>query len=130
MRIIAILCLFAVGAAGEVIHTNLPATITTTVSTNVVNGDNATGCNLCFDNQGHWKGFVPAVMGMEPCKPYHPATERWTVTNVVRCVTLQTEWDGKLLTYSEETVVSSTTNRWKLISEWKENQPPTQTPTT
>lgn len=110
------------GLAGdEITKTNLAATITVSVSTNVVNGDNATGCNLCFDNQGHWKGVIPAVMNLEPCKPYHPATERWTITNVVRRVTLATEWNGKPLNYSEETTLSSVTNRWKLAQEWKKD---------
>jgi len=110
------------GLAGdEITKTNLQATIIVNVSTNVVNGDNATGCNLCYDNQGHWKCATPAVMNLEPCKPYHPATERWTITNVVRRVTLQTEWNGKPLTYSEESTLSSVTNRWKLAQEWKKD---------
>ena len=108
-------------AGDEITKTNLSATITVNVSTNVVNGDNATGCNLCYDNYGHWKGAIPAVMNFEPCKPYHPATERWTITNVVRRVTLATAWNGKPLNYSEESTLSSITNRWKLNSEWRKD---------
>lgn len=107
-------------AGDEIIATNLPATITINISTNVINGDNASGCNLCFDAQGHWKGFVPAVVNYEPCKPYHPPTERWVITNVISRVTLTIAWRGKSLTHSEDTMLSSVTNRWKLSSEWKQ----------
>lgn len=109
-------CLFA---ADEITTTNLAATITVNVSTNVVTGDNSSGCNLCFDGNGNHNGSIPAVWPPPNCKPYHPATERWTITNVVRRVTLQTSWNGKPLTYAEESTLSSVTNRWKLAQEWK-----------
>lgn len=122
LMIVLLIATMVVACGDEITKTNLAATITVNVSTNVVSGDNATGCNLCFDGNGHWNGSVPAVWPPANCKPYHPATERWTITNVVRRVTLATEWNGKPLSYSEETVVSSVTNRWKLASEWKKDQ--------
>lgn len=118
----AVAVFVAVSFADEIIKTNLPATITVNVSTNVLNGDNSSGCSMCFDNYGNHRGSYPLVYGGEPCKPYHPPTERWTTTNVVRRVAVATEWNGKPLTYVEETILSSTTNKWTLRSEWAKDE--------
>lgn len=100
--------------------TLLPAEVVVKVSTNVVSGDNSSGCNLCYDNAGIHKGATPAVMGYVPCKPYVPATERWTTTTVVETTTLTIQWRGKEIVHNEEKVLSSVTKRWKLTNEWKQ----------
>lgn len=109
-------------AADEVTKTNLPATITVNISTNVVSGDNSSGCNICqFDIHGNQLSH-PATWPPSVCSPFKPATERWTTTNVVQRTTIATVWNGKPLTYSEETTLSSVTGRWKLASEWKKDE--------
>lgn len=101
------------------ISLDLPATVTGLLCTNVVSGDNSSGCNMCFDENGNHNGYTPAVLGGAPCLPYHPATEKWIITNIVHRTTLTVMFNGKALTYTEEIVRSSTTNRWKLTKEWK-----------
>lgn len=105
----SLLCL--VCHSQEITKTNLPATITITVSTNVVSGDNASGCNLCYDEFGNWKGSIPSTWPSSKCQPYHPATERWTITNVVKQIMVQAYWRGMIIQYTESTTLSSVTNR-------------------
>jgi len=102
---------------GQSYSTNVPAALTITILTNVVNGDNATGCNLCYDAHGNWKGVIAATWPPSNCTPFHPATEKWIITNIVQ----RTEFwvNGRQINYVEESLLSSVTNRWKLDSEWK-----------
>lgn len=108
--------------ADGVTHTNLPATITTITTTNVITGDNSSGCNLCFDEFGNRKGpyssYTPAVVG-PPCQPFRQATERWIITNIFRLVTIDTTYQGKPITYSDLQALSSATNRMTLHKEWR-----------
>lgn len=120
-KMIGLLALAALGslAGAEITKTNLPATITIQVVTNVVEGNNQRGCATCEGvRKNNWLLYHPPHGNYEP---WQDATERWAITNVVRRLTLTTEWQGKLLTHSEETTLSSVTNRWKLTQEWKQD---------
>lgn len=106
-------------AGDEITKTNLPVTITSHVVTNIVEGNNQKGCATCEGiRKNNWLLYHPPHGNYEP---WQDATERWAITNVVRRITLATEWQGKPLTYSEETTLSSVTNRWKLTHEWKQD---------
>ncbi len=96
----------------------LPATVSTTATTNVVSGDNSTKCS-CFENwQGlHWEGDQI----IHQCTTARSATEKWETTSIVKTVTVALEWNGEPITHKKETVISSSTKRWKLTSEWKED---------
>jgi hypothetical protein len=112
-------------AGDEITKTNLPVTITIQVVTNVVEGNNQRGCSTCeMLRKAAESGTIPAI--------YHPwhnadvwreADEKWTITNTVKRVTMTLEWQGKTLTHTNEEVLNSKTNRWKLHAEWQEVTP-------
>lgn len=113
MKLIALLCLIA-AAIAHAETTNIEATITSQTVTNVIEGNNATGCATCAM-------LAPASANGMSLALYHPwhnappykaADEKWTITNVVQ------RWREKILTHTDDTVISSTTNRWRLRSEW------------
>ena len=92
------------------------------VVTNVVDADNASGCNIC-----KWDGIsprmsFPAVLGGGDCKAYHSPTERTQTTTVTRIDTLKFNWLNRPWTARIETVLSETVRKWKLNEEWKEVQ--------
>lgn len=127
-KILGLLALAAVGstcllAGDEITKTNLPVIITSQVVTNVVEGNNQRGCSTCeMLRKGAESGSIPAI--------YHPwhnaeswreADEKWTITNTLKRVTVTLEWRGQTLTHTDETVLNSTTNRWKLRAEWQKD---------
>lgn len=85
----------------------LPYEETSELVTNVVKGDNRRA------EQG-WEvdGFT-----ITPIKVEIPPTERWTITNVVRVLTLNFNWHGPRELKFEEPV-SSVTNYEKLEETW------------
>lgn len=113
-------------ASDGITKTNLPATITSQVITNVIEGNNQRGCSTCemLRKAAESGGAIPAI--------YHPwhnaevwqeANEKWTITNTIKRVTVIIEWNGQTLMHTDETVLNSKTNRWKLRAEWKNNEP-------
>lgn len=123
-----LLALAAVGstcllAGDEITKTNLPVTITSQVVTNVVEGNNQRGCGTCeMLRKAGESGFVPAIYHpWHNAEAWHEADEKWTITNTVKRVTVTLEWQGQRLTHTEETVLNSKTNRWKLRAEWQKD---------
>ena len=97
--------------------TNLLATITVMLVTNVISGSNESGCRICGGLDKHF-GFVPHL----PCtatEAYKPPTEKWIITNVARITTLQFDWRGTQAVIQAE-IVLRTTNRWTLNQEWRQ----------
>lgn len=123
MKTILLLCALCLPAVAGEVSTNLSAVVSTVVSTNIVSGDNASGCSICSGSRlGHFNGAAintPAVWPPANCQPFKAATERWTTSNVVQTVTVTVEWNGKKLAHSDQTELSSVTERWKLTQDWK-----------
>lgn len=92
--------------------------------TNVVAGDNASGCLYCKQNgYGATLGAVltsipPQYHGFGYCAPYVAPTEKWVITNIFRRTTLSVDWGGDTLRHTKEVLLLSTTNRWKLNTTW------------
>lgn len=84
---------------------------TSTLKTNVVNGDNT-----------KWEIDPTRILTSYPPQPAyrisHQPTERWAITNVVETHTLVFNWRGKSRTISEDVLIHSTTNRQVLKQEW------------
>lgn len=98
----------------------LPGTVQCVLVTNVFSGDNSSGCNLCYNEGGVWRGGIPATWPPADCKPFHRATEKWTVSNIVQRITLQVKWEGDDLSHVREKLLVGVTNRWTLTTEWIE----------
>ena len=125
---ISLLALAAVGcirllAGDEITETNLPVTITSQIVTNVVEGNNQRGCATCeMLRKAGESGSIPAIYHpWHNAEAWHEADEKWTITNTVKRVTVTLEWRGQTLTYTDETVLNSKTNRWKLRAEWQKD---------
>lgn len=88
--------------------------ITSTPFTNVVSGDNHTGCSICDGiAKNNWLIYHPWHDGG---LPYVPATERWTITTIgVRHTASIAGFPGFL---SKDEIISSSTNREVLESKW------------
>lgn len=92
-------------------------TVTTVLSTNVVETDNARPMPMIQ--------ISCCVMG---CTEDHtdygdPATERTVTTTVIATDTLHLKWDGKPATVTRERVLSTTVKRYKKRDEWEEVKP-------
>lgn len=118
---LALACSTNLFAGEEIIKTNLPVTIVSQVVTNVVEGNNQRGCGTCEMLRGYaGAGAIPAIYHpFHESEPWHAADEKWTITNIIKRVTVTVDWNGKILTHTDETVIQSTTNRWKLRAEWQ-----------
>lgn len=97
----------------------LLAAITSTPFTNVVSGDNHTGCSTCDGiAKNHWLIYHPWHDGG---LPYVPPTERWTITTVgVRHTATIHGWPGELV---KEDITSCTTNREVWKADWVKVEP-------
>lgn len=123
MKQILIGLLLGVGVAfgDEIAKTNLQATVTSQIVTNVVAGDNQRGCSICeMLRKSAAEGIMLALHHpYHAAEPWRAANEKWEITNVSSNVTVKVEWNGKVLSHSDETLLRSVTNRWKLAQEWK-----------
>lgn len=106
--------------AETLVLTNLPATVRSEILTNVVAGDNQQGTPPSQYGSVH---TTPAVMNwgqtLEAFVPYRAADERWVITNLVQRLTLTVRWGTNVLGYVQDTVLASTTNRWRLRVDWE-----------
>lgn len=109
----------------EVIRRTLPVEITTEMASEVSEGSNERGCSTCAMLRANAeKGIVLAIY--HECsirEPYSAATEKWVISNLVKRVTVVIALDGVNLTNAQSILMASTTNRWKLESEWKKTTP-------
>ena len=97
----------------------IQANTTSAPFTNVVTGDNHTGCSTCDGiAKNNWLIYHPWHEGG---LPYVPATERWTVTTVgVRHTATIPGWPGESV---KEEITSCTTNREVLKTDWVKVEP-------
>lgn len=137
MKLILLTLLLAVTAVAQLdlsfepTFTTLPAKLTTSIITNVVEGDNHFGSLqnyptiMTADGAMNTRSFS-AVTTTEGYSlfppPYRPADLKWSITNVVRITRIEIQWGTNVITHIEETVLRSTTNQWRLITEWKEEK--------
>lgn len=95
-----------------------------TRQTNVISGDNHSGCPYIPKGILDANGIlsIPAVYHPHHpgCTPFVPATEKWIITNIVDVYTLHLHWHNEPRTIQYISLLSSTTNRWKLLADWKE----------
>jgi hypothetical protein len=117
LAVMAVLGWTVVLAGAEKNETNLLATITTSTVTNVVESDNHQGCGTCDGIAKHgWAIYHKcSIKG-----PFIPATEKTIITNIYTRKEVAINWAGKLIVYNDDTLLVSTTNRYRLVSEWKQ----------
>jgi len=85
--------------------------------TNVVAEDNHRGCATCDGMAKYgWALYHPPHEGGGA---YVGPTEKWEITTVENVSVLIFNWLGKPRSIEDREVVSRTTNRWTLESEWK-----------
>lgn len=90
-----------------------PAGLSVSTITNVDIGDNASGCKTC----GPFS--MLAVIGLPPCQPYKAPTEKWAITNIIQRSILGIRWSGREFLHTNDVILSESTNRWVLTSDWK-----------
>jgi hypothetical protein len=97
-------------------ETQLPATVSTEIVVDVKNGDNHKGCNLCNrdKSEGVFSLMHPSALD---CMAFDPPTQRWTITNTIERTTVTVDWRGKKIVHTEDELIKSETNRWKM--EWR-----------
>ena len=99
----------------------LHATVFHVRETNVVTGSNERGCSTCASFRAPGGSTIalyhPAHIGMN--EPYVPATERWVVTNIVMKEVVTLMFPDLSVPLERTMSITSTTNRWKLTSEWR-----------
>jgi hypothetical protein len=114
------------------ITTNLPVTIKTSLSTNVVSGDNSKGCELCdMMEKSALSGYALSIFHLRhQSEPYRLPTERWVISNVVRTTFFHFSYSNQVFSRTEDETISSFTNRWGIFTEWKPLLLVTNTPLT
>lgn len=110
---------------GDRLSKEVPAIVTSQLVTNVVEGNNQRGCSVCeMISDGYRKGAVPAINHpFHASEPFSEATERWVITNVIKRISVLVVVDGDSLQSQFDKPISSTTNRWRLNSQWEPIKP-------
>ena len=100
-------------ASGEHLSTNVSARVDVGVSTNVVQWNNQEGCSTCEDiRKNNWAlHHVCSIF-----TPYREATERGTITNILKTIRLSAAVDGERIEVTKTIVLGSYTN--KNVLEW------------
>ncbi len=110
--IVALLTLAGISILAVSDHRKLTivAEESTSIATNIVTGDNHTGCDTCRGISLHgWA--IMHERGLKCWEAWADATERWTITNVVKTITLSFDWNGQHWTGSSNVIISSVTNK-------------------
>lgn len=99
----------------------IPAAVYHIRETNVVYRSNERGCSVCASlrtNEGATLAiYHPMHQWMH--EPYVPATERWVITNIVTKEITLLQFPELSVPLERTLSIVSTTNRWRLTSEWK-----------
>jgi len=100
---------------------HIPAVVYHIRETNVVYGSNERGCSVCASLRTPEGATLAVYHPVHPWmhEPYVPATERWVITNIVTKETTLLQFPELSVPLERTLSVSSTTNRWRLASEWR-----------